>query len=344
MKKTTLKDLSKALNLSCSAVSAAMNKRPNISSATQARVRKMADEMGYAPDARITQLMSYLRTGKSPQNRPNLAWLYWAKKSDDHESKPWVKGYLEGARKRATELGYAIDPIWLDSPNFPTQRLNSILAARGIKGVIFLNFIWPSPLLERYLDWSKFALASLEGNSNDTGIPHVGCIGVKSIQIVFENLLRLGYKRPGLVVGGWVNHSHDCHWTAGFLQQQRQLSEADRVPILESDSWQSALPEWMRAHRPDVVICSSNETIGYLNDSGFKVPEDVAVAHINVCSDVSGWAGIDELHEQIGSAAVDVVTAQLNRGEKGLNPNSKLIYIQGAWVDGWTCPPRLVTT
>jgi len=341
MKKATIRDLAVALNLSCSAVSAALNKRPNISAGTQERVRKMADKMGYATDARITQLMSYLRTGKGSRNAPNLAWLHWATTSDEHETKPWRSGYLAGAKNRANQLGYAIDPIWLNSPQFPPHRLNSVFQARGIEGLIVVNACWPCTL-DNTLQWSKFAVASLEGTVGDPGLPHVGSLGIHSLQTIFENLLRLGYRSPGLVIGRWINNANACQLTAGFLQQQRQLPEAARIPILESDVWPTLLAEWMKAHRPDVIICAANETIDHIRSLGLNVPTDVAVVHLNLRSDVSGWAGIDQLHEQIGSAAVDVVTAHLNRGDCGLSAYPKYIYIRGVWVEGWTCPPRTV--
>jgi len=296
--------------------------------------------MGYATDARVTQLMSYIRKGKGSSNVPNLAWLYGGETRADDEPKPWIKGYLEGARNRAKELGYAIDPIWINEKQFPLNRINAVFAARGIEGLIFFYPAWPIISLQNSLEWKNFALASLEGWVAGPGLPHVGSFGLYSLQTAFANLLRLGYRRPGLVVGEWVNQANSSQWTAGFLQQQRQIPEVDRIPILESDKWSSLIAEWMKAHRPDVVIGASNDIIDYIRSLGYRVPEDVAVAHLNLRSDVSGWAGIDELHEEIGAAAVDVVTAQLNRAQRGLSDNPKNIYICGKWVDGWTCPPR----
>lgn len=341
MKKTTLKDLARALNLSCSAVSSALNRRPNIPIATQERVRKMADKMGYMADARVVQLMSYLRAGKGSRSAPNLAWLYWQENNYDQGIRPWQQGYLDGARNRANALGYAIDLIRFTSPEYPVHRLNSVFHSRGIEGVILINPCWPSPL-EASFRWSEFALVSLEGMEGDPGLPHVGSLGIKCLQVTFDNLIRLGYRRPGFVIGEWVNQVNTGQWAAGFLEQQRQLSEADRIPVLIEEMWPALLPEWLRTYRPDVVICAASETIDLIRKLGYRVPEDVAVVHLNLSSDVSGWAGIDERHEEIGAATVDVVTAQLNRGERGLNDSPKYIYICGKWVDGWTCPNRAV--
>ena len=339
MNKTTLKDLALALNLSCSAVSSALNGRSNIPAATQERVRKMAVEMGYRPDARVTQLMSYLRTGKGSRNAPNLAWLCWDIIGGDAETKPWLKGFLNGARNRADELGYAIDLICFTSSQFPPHRLNSIFAARGIEGIILSHPCWPSPL-DTNLKWSNFALAELEGMEGAPGMAHVGSHGTKCLQTVFSNFVRLGYRRPGFIVSEWVNQANGSQWTAGFLQNQRQLTAEDRIPILESDDWSGLLAEWMQTHQPDVIVCVNNEIIDQIKSLGYRVPEEVAVVHLNLRSDVNGWAGIDQRHEDIGAAAVDVVTAQLNRGERGLSKFPKYIYISGKWVDGWTCPPR----
>lgn len=335
--KPTIRSLAATLGLSRSAVSAALLKRSNISKETQESVRRAAEEAGYCVDARLSQLMSYLRSGKGSRNAPNIAWLFWGAEIGIYEQKPWVHGYVQGARDRAHSLGYSLDLIQVDSPQCSLQRLNAILIARGIEGLILPNYALPSPL-ESSIRWQDFALASVNGRG--PGLPHVGSLGLQGMEVVFENLLRLGYRRPGLVIGGWVNAMSDYQWTAGFLQHQRQLPSGDQLRILEDDSWMKALGSWMKARRPDVVICSANETIDCLTGLGYSVPQDVGVVHLNICSDVQGWAGLDQLHEQIGAASVDMVTAQLNRGERGLSIHPKHIFIRGQWVDGWTCPAR----
>jgi LacI family transcriptional regulator len=338
MKKPTIRSLAAALGLSRSTVSAALLRRSNIPEETQERVRRAAEEAGYSADARLSQLMSYMRSGKGSRDLPNLAWIYWHHQPSDYEQVPWAAGYVKGARKRAEVLGYSLDMIPVHSSALPHQRINPVLKARGIEGLIFAHYPWPG-VMESSIPWNEFASASVEGTMKGPGLPHVGTHGVFGIEVIFENLLRLGYRRPGMFIGSWVNWMNGYQWTAGFFQHQHQLLPEDRLPILDDGSAES-LRSWMKLYRPDVVICASNVVVDGLASLGYSVPQDVAVVHFNVCSDVEGWAGLDQLHEEIGAASVEIVTAQLNRNERGLSDHPKHVYIRGRWVDGWTCPAK----
>jgi LacI family transcriptional regulator len=337
MKKPTIKSLAASLGLSPSAVSAALLNRSNIPLETRERVRQAAEEVGYRTDARLSQLMSYMRSGKGSRNAPNLAWIYWhVDPSCSYEEVPWAAGYVKGARKRAEQLGYHLDLIQVHAEGTPHHRVNPILDARGVEGVIFANYPWPG-VMASSLRWPDFAVASLEGQSGGPSIPIVGSHGVFGMELIFQKLKSLGYRRPGLAISNWINRMNGHQWTSGFLEHQRQLSPHDQLPILE-DWTKESLGAWMEAKRPDVVVCVTNEMVDTLTKLGYSVPRDVGVVHLNVCSDVKGWAGLDQLHEQIGSGCVDLVTSQLNRGERGLPEHPKHIYITGRWVDGWTCP------
>ncbi|MDW8343722.1 MAG: hypothetical protein RMM51_04440 [Verrucomicrobiae bacterium] len=71
------------------------------------------------------------------------------------------------------------------------------------------------------------------------------------------------------------------------------------------------LPAWLERRQPDAVICADNRMLGVLEWLGYRIPQDIGVAHVNLANDVKGWSGEDERHELIGVAAVDMVVSQM---------------------------------
>ena len=66
----------------------------------------------------------------------------------------------------------------------------------------------------------------------------------------------------------------------------------------------------------------------------------VAFASLDRYPEDESFAGIDQAHEQIGSTVVDLIVAQVNRNERGVPPYSKMVLIEGSWVDGPSAPDR----
>lgn len=337
MKKPTIRDLAKKCGLSPSGVSAALRCRPNVSEKTRQKVLKAAAQIGYEPDARLTQLMSYLRTGKAAVAPPNIALLYSTSGGVDKIEMPWVKGYVTGAKRRAKQFGYHIDTFGAnDSEEF--RRLPSIFKARGIEGIIVYHptddFPWGIPLA-----WDHFAICAIEGDHAANKLSRVVMQGFDSARLVMSKLSELGYKRPGLVLGSWINETSDYSWRGGFLDGQYLFEPHNRIVPLIDDKWASHVANWARQERPDVIICVQDDLINILKKNKIRVPEDVALVHLNIYPGLDDWAGIDNQHPAMGEAAFDIMLAQLNCWEMGFLNNPKTIHLQGKWQQGWTCPP-----
>jgi DNA-binding LacI/PurR family transcriptional regulator len=74
----------------------------------------------------------------------------------------------------------------------------------------------------------------------------------------------------------------------------------------------------------------------WLEELGLNAPQDIGLANLNLVSDVSDWSGVDEQHQEIGAAAVDILVGALSRNELGLPPQPRRILIPGEWVPGST--------
>jgi LacI family transcriptional regulator len=61
-KRVTVYDIAEKLGVSHVTVSLALRNHPSISEKRRVQVRKLADEMGYAPDPHLAALAAYRRT------------------------------------------------------------------------------------------------------------------------------------------------------------------------------------------------------------------------------------------------------------------------------------------
>jgi len=336
MPKPTIRELAKHCGLSPSAVSSALRNKRNISEATKNRVKRAAEELGYREDAKISQLMSYMRTSKGSGTVPSLVLLHDSISATFIDEAPYLSPYIQGVENRCAQFGYILEKMWFKKHR--PERLCGIMHARGVEGVILFQPSdgFPGGLKSKL---NSFALSAIEGDHSGTRYPRVASMGLENIRLAMENAGRLGYRRPGLVCGEWVHQTNDGLLRAGFVESQWNLNPSQRIAPLVVEEWHLMLADWYRECRPDVIICGDSTTLFHLNAGGIRVPEDVAVIHWNSGSDVSDWAGVDNLHGEIGSAAVDILVAQIHRGEAGIPEHPKSIFLNGVWRDGWTCPP-----
>lgn len=135
------------------------------------------------------------------------------------------------------------------------------------------------------------------------------------------------------------------HWSAAFLVNQRHWADARRAPTLFTrDLNEAAFQAWFRAERPDVVIahCGVKTVVGeWLPAIGARVPETCGFADLDVDAGTdSPFSGIRQNNEQVSAAAIDLIIGQLQRHERGLPKNPKIVLVEGEWVGGATTRPQ----
>lgn len=331
----TIKMIAEASGFSKSAVSDALRNKPNIPLLTRSKIQAIANSMGYQPDPRISLAMGYIRARKPVEQRSTLGWLNSSMEKDEFEKKPWWKGYLDGATRRAESLGYSLDSLWMHDPDLPAKRLQKVLMARGIQGLLL-----PPPWKSGWgnlLQWNEFSTAIIGATEQKPCAHRAEVDYFANILTALAELEKLGYQRPGLWLSGFHDHESKGRYRGAFYHWQAHHSPEKRIPTPPFDyQWDQLFQSWVIKEKPDVVLCLDNTIISRLEATGLRVPDDVGVVHLNVRSDVEGWAGIDPHPEIVGAAAVDLVTAHLARGEQGLPTHPKKILIQGSWVAGRT--------
>ena len=333
----SLGDIARAVGVSKAAVCYALRNQPGVSQETRARVLRMARKLGYAPDARIASWMLRMREAKSKDLLP-IAWLNSKPEKDAWNKIDYLSPFLEGARLRALELGYRVEEIWVRQPGVTMQRVSQILAQRGIEGVIVSQ-----PARHIRLDWTRLAAVSIDGSLLAPSLHRVMADHAFNLLLAIKSLKRLGYRRIGICFSEEVDRfsHHTCRATACYIQETSAKSQ--QVPPLFYSGSSSVAQEklvlaWVRRTKPDVVVGLDNRLVLWLKRAGYRVPEEIGVAHVAVDDDVSDWAGIYSNKREIGAAAVEWVITLLQNHRFGLPKLAMNMLVHGSWRPGNTLP------
>jgi len=330
----SLGDLAKAAGISTVAAGYAMRNQPGVSKETRARVQRIARQLGYAPDARITSWMQKMREAKSKDLLP-IAWLNSLPEKDAWNKIAYLSPYLEGARARALELGYRIEEIWARQPGMTMQRISQILYQRGIGGVIVSQ-----PARHIRLDWSRLAGVSIDGSLLAPGLHRVMSDHAFNLLLALKALKRLGYRRIGICLTDQIDSfsHHALRSTACYFQAT--TTKAQQVPPLyyagTPPMHKKQITEWFLKHRPDAVVGLDSRLVKWLSDTGARIPEEVGVVHLAVDDDVSDWAGIYSDKREIGATAAEWVITLLQNHRFGLPRKALNMLVRGSWQPGRT--------
>ena len=102
---------------------------------------------------------------------------------------------------------------------------------------------------------------------------------------------------------------------------------------------------WVQRYKPEVIVGHDNRIEQWVKAAGFRVPEDLGIAHLAVDDDVLDWAGINSQRREMGVTAVEWLVSLMRNHQFGLPRTPLSILIQGTWQPGRTIRiPRTAET
>ncbi len=333
-----LRHLARLAHLSPSAVSLALRESPKISAATRKRVRELAEKHGYKPDAKLAALMCSLRRTSAPRQTAcfGVISLY-------PEERPWernlhLKRIYDGMCRRAAEIGYRLEPIWLRAPGMTYRRFRGILDARGIEGLLCFG----SPILEDEfpVELDHYAVVTI-GLSIRTPLHRVTNHFYNDTVSALNRLHRLGYRRPGLVMGRYEDSRAAHIHTAAYLGWcDRTLGLSQAVTPLQLDRVEEApLMEWLKVQRPDAVLFVHlydilHELQAVLKKNRVRVPANLGVAVLTHILDGTQFSGMQQNQPLMGAWAVELLAARIANRDFGIPHNPRIEMVESEWIDG----------
>lgn len=335
--------IAKHLGLAQTTVSRALRNSPLVTAETRALVLKAAMEQGYRPHPYVTALMANIHSGRLPPDQGCLALVSdvgWKERVKSHEV---FRIWWEHLNQRAHLRGYRVEVFLTKAPGMSGEKVNRILTARGIRGVIIGNcserFFEES---RQAFDWDRYSCATPMEIYNSYGIDCVCTDSYHNMMLAFQRVMEKGYKRIGLVLPKTALSPHHIkEWLGSYLACQLWVPPGQRLaPLLGSpkDTTLDEFAAWRNRWKPDALLCLWGEEMQWVDALGLSFKQ-LAVACVNR-SRGSIFSGVDENNGKVGETLCDVVVNQLTHNEHGFPKHRQTVHIKGDWIEGETLPGK----
>ena len=336
-----MQDVAKAAGVSKNTVSLALRNSPEIPPKTRGRIAQLAKIMGYRKNPTVAHLMAQLRSNAPGGYKATLAIINAHQDRNAFTTHPTIPIYVKGCRRRATQSGYSLDEFWLHEEGLDGTKLNRILRSRNIRGVIVAGLMKDNHLPERFLTtWNKYPCVVTGVRTRDPALPFA-CTDHHILAMrAVENALRLGYRRPGLVLDGTIDRLVEFRFTSGYLTALKQLPDSNRLnPFYQVDEARiepTLFEQWYRNERPDVILTLYHEVQRWLGSMNLTSPKDVGLIQLEWRSDHPHWAGVCQHNDIVGEVAVEMLISMIHHNENGISPFPRATLIGSTWIDGST--------
>lgn len=337
--RVTLKTVSLESGHSIATVSYALRDDAKIPLRTRRRIQAVAARLGYRANPRISGLMAHIRHGRQRRFGDTLAFVWLSDSPQRVATHPFLRTVRAGARLQAAQNGCRLDEFFADAPGMSPRRLERILRARGIVGVVISPVGTPYPGRTLEWDWSTFApalIGKLAWFPELHRAAHHHYIGMIRTLAELSSLRRT---RPVAILGAESNTRANRAWEAALLTHHPAATAAPEFvrlvpsPELDGPENETAFRAWLEARSPDAIIASDASFFAWpaLRDYCARTGALRASLYRDATTP-SGIGGINQHYDRIAAEAVDIVVSQLNRNERGAPELPRQILFHGSWT------------
>ena len=338
----TLKQVAAEAGVHVSTAWRALKNDTYVEPAKRARIREIAERLGYVPDPMLTALSHYRRQQSTPAYRSTFAWVHSFSTRHGWQEEENVRAYHDGAAQFASSMGYKLEEFWLTEPGLSAKRAREVLLARNIRGLLFA----PQPRARTEITLSMEAFAGVSiGYSLLTPRLHIAANHQHSSTLTcLRELCRLGHHRIGMVSASdtlsRVEHNFE---TPYYLLKDAQAKNRP-IPLFTIEGldeagnvqpWRERFLAWFRRHRPTAIVSTISEVKTWLEEAGYTIPADVSIATLSRIFDPQ-WTGLDQQEKEIGARAVELLISLFQTGERGVPTTPLRLLVEGRWADGGT--------
>ena len=265
----TLEDIARALGVSKSTVSKALNGAPDVSAAMRAAALDKAVEMGYAIPAR-----------RSAAKRIALFIMNMRCETPDDFGYDIVVGF----RKMAEPAGFQVDIIELTRAIQEENRYDAYMMKNRYCGGLFLGLSLLDPWIKEF---ETCKTPTVLYDNSVRGNPNVAQIAVDSfegMQLTIAHLKELGHKKIGYLSSALQAYVYQQRYHAFF----RAMDESG-LPGSQSLAGSAYhISECLTHHLPRLLeagctaIVCSHDNLAYsvllhCRELGLRIPEDISI-------------------------------------------------------------------
>ena len=329
----TLRAVARHAGLSLATVSYALRAHPKIPLSTRELVAAAASDLGYRPNSRVASLMAHLRGARVlPQaERIAFVWVHTSRRVAAENF--YLRAVFKGAAARAERLGFALEEFWTDDPGMTEPRLQEIIVARGIAGVLLSPVLTSETSLALDWDWSQFAAVVIGNVTWTPELHHVGHHHFLAMRTVLQELEKLGCARPAAVVDAVIDERAKHAWTGAFFANHPDPAHARRLLYFHDAQRSRGLAAWLRESGADALIVSA---VAQLSAPGVRAVcqrKQLQIAALRWPGNLPvAIAGIDQCDDLLGAQAVELLIAQLHHNERGPPRHPGMMLFPGQWV------------
>jgi DNA-binding LacI/PurR family transcriptional regulator len=212
--------------------------------------------------------------------------------------------------------------------------VREILRARGIYGAI----VAPLPHGETRIDFdfSRLAVVGLGMSVREPVIERVSSDHFQSIVLAIDHCLALGYRRIGFLISQESSRRLDHRWLGGFRFAVEHHNLEHRIPPLLPELQRelaAAIPGWLAANRPDVVILGNAEY-----ELQAELPVNVGMVSLGVDELDGALTGIYQDYRLLGRLTAEHVIGRLYTNRFEPIGKAHVHMVAGAWAKGVTAP------
>jgi DNA-binding LacI/PurR family transcriptional regulator len=316
----SIKDIARVAGVSHSTVSRALADSPLVSADTKARIRELAQEMGYSPDAQARSLV---------MGRTQTIGVVVTTIAD-----PFSAEIVQAVEQTASDYDYTV--ILATSNAEPEREIAAVemLRSKRVDGVIVTSSR-VGALYQEHLDRLGVPVVLVNSQREQTG-PYTFAISVDNQHggcLATEHLIRLGHRRIAYISGPSGN-SDDLARLSGY-RQALALAEIPFdaglvvVGTGRAGGGERALPVLLALEPPPTAVFCYNDmtATGLLKaarEADLLVPRDLAVVgfdDIPLASYVHpSLTTVAQPMSQMGKRAVEMVlslVAELDSPDRG---------------------------
>lgn len=343
-KQVTILEIAVRADLGKATVSLALRDDPRIRETTRARVKKLAKEMGYRPNPIISQVMSQLRSDRASTFRGTVALINESNQKGILETNSTFRSLAGGFREKSEALGFKVNDFWLGDPVLEQpKRLAEIFYARRIEGVALVAMPERSFLPECFQPIiSRSVFVGLGVQLLNPGIHCCANNQFTTSGSAVRKLINAGKKRIGLVISQQIDRLLDGRFSLGFRHALEEIGISPEVASRQIHFFdptdRMGFQMWSEKMKPDGLITTHTEIADWLRKQPGEA-RNVALAHLDWDSSMTGWAGMNQNNRSVGSSGADVLMAHLMRRELDLPPFAKTLLVESSWQDGASMRP-----
>lgn len=328
----TLKQIAVQAGVSRATVSYALRNHPKIPAETRAHIQEVARSLGYRPNPRVAGLMAHIRRGRARPFGERIAYVWVHTTREEARRSAFLQAVLRGARARAEQAGYALEEFWTSDPGMTDPRLQKIIQARGIVGVVLSPVTTAETSITLGWNWSSFAAAVVGNVTWAPELHHAGHHHYLGMRMCMLELAKLGCVRPAALVDEPTHERAKRAWEGAFLALHPAEDEARTLWFLHRKGEKRDPAAWLRRVKPDALIVSTTELLALPGLRAAARERELPIVSLHWQDEARGIGGVDQCYGRVAAHAVDLVIAQLNLNELGPPDLPRIMLFTGHWV------------